>query len=45
MDLYTKGIKELESGILLRFDSNNGVSEIKEQIQAKKLQHKVILTL
>ena len=42
MELYNKGIKELESGIILRFDATNGISEIKEHIQAKKLQHKVI---
>lgn len=45
VELYNKGIKELESGIILRFDATNGISEIKEHIQAKKLQHKMKLNL
>jgi hypothetical protein len=41
VDLYNKGIKELENGILLSFERSMGVPEMKEHIQARKLQHKV----
>ena len=45
MDLYNKGIKELENGILLSFERNSGIPELKEHIQARKLQHKVNMIL
>jgi spastin len=45
VDLYNKGIKELENGILLSFVRNSGIPELKEHIQARKLQHKMKLNL
>lgn len=41
VEMYKKGISELEKGILLDFDSNSS----KECHQAKKLQHKMKLNL
>ena len=36
VEMYKKGICELEKGILMNFEG-----ELKEHVQAKKLQHKV----
>jgi len=42
VDMYKKGILELEQGILLNFESSDSITkESKEFSQARKLQHKV----
>ena len=44
VDMYKKGILELEQGILLNFESSDSnAKESKEFSQARKLQHKVDL--
>jgi len=45
VELYKKGINELEKGILLQFSSQNHPRNVKECNQAQKLQHKMKLNL
>jgi len=45
VELYKKGINELEKGILLQFSSQNLPRNQKECNQAQKLQHKMKLNL
>merc|ERR1712088_1207407 len=45
VELYKKGINELEKGILLQFSSQNHPRNQKECNQAQKLQHKMKLNL